>query len=146
MESMIGQIDLAARHLLSSSAENVDHLRQARSLFETGLVKVAVQSATEDDIASLEQIVQTMRERIKRKDFVVADMAFHKEIARISGNPIYIAISQAILEWMADYREEMLHFKTREKTLEEHERILACIRARDAAGAEDAMHEHLALA
>ena len=70
-------------------------------------------------------------------------MEFHSEIARISGNPIYVAISRAILEWMADYREDMLRFKGREMTVKEHEVILGFIKANDPSGAEKAMHDHL---
>lgn len=143
MYSMIGQIDLAARHLLSSSAKNVDHLRHARAFFETGLVKIAAQQASDADIASLEAIVAKMHKFRDSDDFILIDMEFHGEIARISGNPIYIAISRAILEWMADYRQEMLRFKERDQTLHEHETILACIKAHDSAGAERAMSDHL---
>jgi DNA-binding FadR family transcriptional regulator len=143
MDSMIGQIDLAARHLLSSSAENVDHLRQARALFETGLVKLAAEKASDEDVAALEAIVARMHAFRDSDDFILIDMAFHGEIARISGNPIYIAISRAILDWMADYRREMLRFKEREQTLREHESIVACIKARDPAAAERAMSDHL---
>lgn len=144
MFSMIGQIDLAARHLLSSSAKNVDHLRHARAFFESGLVKIAAQNASPADIASLEAIVQKMHRQRDSEDFILVDMEFHGEIARISGNPIYVAISRAILEWMADYRQELLRFKARDQTLAEHEEILAWIKKRDPAGAERAMQEHLA--
>lgn len=144
MHTMIGQIDLAARHLLSSSAKNVDHLRQARALFETGLVKIAAQSASSADIARLDAIVARMHKHHAGEEFIAVDMEFHSEIARISGNPIYEAISRAILEWMADYRQEMLRFKPRERTIAEHEEILRLIKLRDPAGAEQAMHDHLA--
>ena len=143
MNSMIGQIDLAARHLLSSSAKNVDHQRQARTFFETGLVKIAAQKATTADVARLEVVLEKMRKGLKTDEFIPADMEFHSEIARISGNPIYVAISRAILEWMADYREDMLRFKGREMTVKEHEAILGFIKANDPSGAEKAMHDHL---
>ena len=143
MNSMIGQIDLAARHLLSSSAKNVDHLRQARTFFETGLVKIAAQKATTADVARLEVVLEKIRKGLKTDEFIPADMEFHSEIARISGNPIYVAISRAILEWMADYREDMLRFKGREMTVKEHEVILGFIKANDPSGAEKAMHDHL---
>ncbi|EPJ84740.1 MULTISPECIES: transcriptional regulator NanR [Pseudomonas] len=143
MHSMIGQIDLAARHLLSSSASNVDHLRQARTFFETGLVKIAAQKASPADISRLEAIVANMHKLKDSPDFITIDMEFHGEIARISGNPIYSAISRAILEWMADYRQEMLRAKARELTIAEHEEILKFIKQGDASGAEQAMHDHL---
>jgi DNA-binding FadR family transcriptional regulator len=143
MDSMIGQIDLAARHLLSSSAENVDHLREARLFFETGLVKLAAQRASAEDIERLTEAFHLMRKNLDSEHFVPADMAFHNEIARISGNPIYVAVSRAILHWMADYRRDLLSYKTQRMTLDEHEKILERISAHDAAGAENMMHDHL---
>jgi DNA-binding FadR family transcriptional regulator len=143
MDSMIGQIDLAARQLLSSSAETVDYLRDARVFFETGLVKLAAQRASREDIERLEAAFSAMRSNLGSENFVPADMEFHNEIARISGNPIYIAVSRAILQWMADYRKDMLSFKNQPTTLDEHKRILDRITAHDPNGAEREMHFHL---
>jgi DNA-binding FadR family transcriptional regulator len=143
MNSMISQIDLAARHLLSSSSENVDHLREARLFFETGLVKLAARRASTGDVRRLKAAFSVMRKNLDSEHFIPADMEFHNEIARISGNPIYIAVSRAILHWMADYRMDMLSYKTQHTALDEHKRILDRIAAHDADGAEQTMYDHL---
>ncbi len=143
MNSMISQIDLAARHLLSSSTENVDHLREARLFFEMGLVKVAAQRASPEDIDRLNAAFFLMRKNLDSEQFIPADMDFHQEIARISGNPIYLAVSQAILHWMADYRMDMLSYKNQQTALAEHQRILDRISAHDPDGAEQTMYDHL---
>ena len=36
-------------------------------------------------------------------EFLQKDMAFHREIAAISGNAIYVALSQAMFEWLAEF-------------------------------------------
>lgn len=143
LASMFNQLDLPARHLLSESVQNIAHLHEARVFLETGLVKLAVERATPADLERLRAAFAAMRERAGSDDFFRADMAFHIEIARISGNPILLATSRATLQWMADFGRDMLRTRTQATTLDDHGRILERIVARDAAGAEQAMREHL---
>ena len=76
--------------------------------------------------------------------FIDADMEFHTSIARISGNPIYAAVSAAMLGWLKEYHTEMLIWTGKEKfTLAEHEKIIERIAAHDIAGAEREMVKHL---
>ena len=144
VDSMIGQIDLSARHLLSTSPQNVGHLHEARMFVESGLVKLAAERASAADIERLKEALANMRRKIDSDDFTAADMQFHIEIARISGNPIYVAMVRAALQWMADFRGDMLQQKGRRTTLKEHECIVDCVIQRDPAGAERALREHLA--
>ncbi|PHI31964.1 transcriptional regulator NanR [Budvicia aquatica] len=143
MHSMIEQIDVAARHMLSSSSKNIDHLLEARIFFESGLARMAAEKANAIDLTRLKVALKAMHDAVENDDFVMADMAFHQEVARISGNPIYLAVSQAVFQWMSDYRQEMLRFKTREVTLQEHENIYRSITERDPLAAEKAMCDHL---
>ena len=76
--------------------------------------------------------------------FISADMKFHTQIAAISGNPIYVAVSEAMLGWLKEYHTEMLIWTGKEKfTLAEHEEIIGRIEKQDADGAEKAMIKHL---
>ena len=76
--------------------------------------------------------------------FIGADMKFHTQIALISGNPIYVAVSEAMLGWLKEYHTEMLIWTGKEKyTLAEHEEIIGRIAAHDPEGAEKAMIKHL---
>lgn len=143
LDSVLNQIDLPARHLLSSSTQNVAHLHEARVFIEAGLVRLAAERATEPDLDGLRRAFAAMREKLDTEDFLVADMEFHLEIARISGNPIFVAGCRAILQWMADFGHEMLRSKGQRPTLDEHQRILERVVAHDPAGAEQAMRSHL---
>ena len=59
-------------------------------------------------------------------------MKFHTQIAGISGNPIYVAVSEAMLGWLKEYHTEMLIWTGKEKyTLAEHEEIIGRIAAHD---------------
>ena len=71
-------------------------------------------------------------------------MELHTQIAAISGNPIYVAVSEAMLGWLKEYHTEMLIWTGKEKyTLAEHEEIIGRIAAHDPEGAEEAMVKHL---
>jgi GntR family transcriptional regulator, sialic acid-inducible nan operon repressor len=71
-------------------------------------------------------------------------MKFHAQIAAISGNPIFEAVSEAMLSWLKEYHTELLIWSGKEKfTLSEHEEIIDRIEAGDSDGAEAAMTKHL---
>jgi DNA-binding FadR family transcriptional regulator len=143
--NMLGQIDRTARHLLISSPEALDHLKEARLMFEAGMVRAAAQKATAKEIAALEGCIGRLEEHVGAPaEFVRADIDFHIAIAAISGNPIYTAVSEAMLGWLAEFHQELLRVPGAEQvTIREHKRILKQIAAHDAPKAERAMREHL---
>jgi GntR family transcriptional regulator, sialic acid-inducible nan operon repressor len=134
-----------ARHLLTTSPETLENLKQARLMFEQAMVRLAVANASEEDIErlklSVEQLFGTPH---GTPEFIAADMQFHETIASISGNPLFAAISKAMLDWLQHFSIHIVHQPGRESiTLVEHEAILERIAARDEAGAVKAMHAHL---
>ncbi|MFC3285863.1 transcriptional regulator NanR [Litchfieldella rifensis] len=143
---MLAQIDLTAMHMLSSSPQSLEHLKEARAFFELGMVARAARVASDTDIASLEAVLERQRAELNRDTgaFIKADMAFHSTIAEITGNPIFVAVSHAMLNWLAHFHATVLHWKGNEHiTLEEHARILDAIRAHDEAAAIREMRSHL---
>lgn len=144
-QSLIRQVDVAAKIMLSGSSDSLEHLKSARIFFERGMVRDAAEKATAAEIEALEATLTRQRESLSDSGaFIDADMAFHTQIARISGNPIYTAVSEAMLGWLKEYHTEMLIWTGRENyTLTEHEEIIGCIRSRDPEAAEQAMIKHL---
>lgn len=137
--------DEIARLVLSAAPGNLEHLKSARQMFELGLVRVAAEKATAEDVADLRAIVERQRGHLDDPaHFVAEDMVFHSRIAKISGNPIIEAVSRAMLGWLFEYHKGLLHWSGKETvTLAEHERIVNLIEARDADGAVKEMAEHL---
>lgn len=142
---VLASVDDMARIVLSSGPEQVEHLKQARRMFECGLVRVAAENATAQDVRDLRELVGEQRARIGEAEaFVAADLAFHGRIAQISANPILAATSHAMLSWLLRYHGVLLHWSGKEKiTLQEHDQIVDLIAARDAEGAVAAMQAHL---
>ena len=144
-KSIFQQVDAAAHVMLSSSPTSLEHLKQARRFFERGMVREAAARATPADIARLRETLDSQRANLGDADaFIAADMRLHTRIAAISGNPLFEAVSEAMLGWLKQYHTEMLIWTGKENlTLLEHEDIIRCIASGDANAAERAMTKHL---
>ncbi|MGZ9719460.1 transcriptional regulator NanR [Rhizobium miluonense] len=144
-KSIFRQVDLTAKIMLSQSPASLEHLKSARIFFERGMTREAAAHATEKDIADLREIIELQRTWLGHpEEFISADMQFHTRIAQISGNPIFVALSEAMLIWLKAYQTDMLIWTGNEDfTLIEHEEILQRLAENDADGAEREMLKHL---
>ena len=142
---LIAQVAGGAQHLLRSQPDMLAHLKEARVFLETGLARLAAERATAADVVRLRQRLDEHRAAMVELDqFLLRDMAFHREIALISGNPIYPAIVEALFHWASEYYQTIVRAPGVESlTLAEHQRIVETIAAHDADGAALAMREHL---
>jgi GntR family transcriptional regulator, sialic acid-inducible nan operon repressor len=143
--SLMRQVDESARIMLSMSADSLEHLKAARIFFERGMAREAAEKATDEDLAGLRATLDEQRRLLGDADsFIAADMRFHTQIAAISRNPIFTAVSEAMLGWLKLYHGEMLIWTGKEKyTLAEHEEIISHLAANDPDAAEAAMVKHL---
>ncbi|MDT7838729.1 transcriptional regulator NanR [Aquabacterium sp. OR-4] len=142
---LIAQIAGGAQHLLRMQPDMLGHLKEARVFLEAGLARLAAERATPADVARLRQRLAEHRASLAALDqFLNRDMAFHREIAAVAGNPIFPAIVEALFNWASEYYRSIVRAPGAESlTLAEHERIVEAIAAHDAAGAEQAMRDHL---
>lgn len=144
-ESIFRQVDLPAKMMLSGSSDSLEHLKSARIFFERGMIREAAAKATPEHIAELNALLAKQKQSLGDADaFIEADMEFHQYIAQISGNPIFAAVSGAMLGWLKSYHTEMLIWTGRENfTLVEHAEIIRTIEQGNADLAEKAMIKHL---
>ncbi len=144
-KSIFQQVDTAAHMMLASSPTSLEHLKQARRFFERGMAREAASKATPTDIAALRATLEVQRANLgDPKAFIAADIQFHIRIASITRNPLFEAVSEAMLGWLNQYRTDMLIWTGREDlTLAEHEEILRCVASGDPDAAEQAMVKHL---
>lgn len=144
--SLVAQIADGAQHLLRASPGSLEHLKEARLFVETGLARLAAERATKPGLDALRDRLEAQRRvRPQAGRFLEADMAFHRQIAEMTGNPIFPAVIEAMFGWLSSsyYRSLVRAPGAESLTLAEHERILAAIAARDPLQAETAMREHL---
>ncbi|WBU52639.1 transcriptional regulator NanR [Paracoccus sp. SCSIO 75233] len=145
--TVLNHTDGLARLVLGLAPGNLDHLKQARQLFEVGMVRIAAAKASVDDIAELRDLVARQRAELDSGDatsFISADMAFHRKIASLRDNPIILSVSEAMLGWLFEYHVALLHrLGSEEVTLREHAKIVDHIEARDPDAAGEEMRRHL---
>lgn len=138
-------VSLTTSGILRSSSESLDELKEARLLFELQMVRLATQRASDAAIEQLELRYQAHTESLgNSEEFLKQDALFHREIAAMTGNTIFANLSQALIEWLAEFHQELVRLPGAENlTLSEHASIVKAIRSRDADAAETAMRIHL---
>lgn len=146
--TVLNQSDDVARLLLAAAPANLEHLKEARRMFELGIVRTAAAKATDDDIENLRELLREQEKHLQQsrdiKLFIEADMQFHTGIADMLGNPVITAVSGAMLGWLLEYHTSLLHWSGHEKiTLTEHNQIIDALAANDPDAAVDAMETHL---
>lgn len=141
----IDQVDEIAKLLLSMEPSNLAHLKQVRKILEAGTAEIAAKKCTATDVSELRDLIKEQRANISNdKAFIRADIAFHARIAKITGNPLLEAVTNAMLSWLFDYYRPVLHWSGREETtLLEHERIVDLLEKHDAEGTSRMIVDHL---
>ena len=139
------QVNDIAKLLLSTEPSNLENLKQFRKILEAGSVQIAAKNCDANSIAELRTLVEAQRSKLgQEKAFIEADIAFHVAIAKLTGNPLIQAVTQAMLYWLSAYYKPVLHWSGREDTtLLEHARIVDLLEAKDMPGAVKMMGDHL---
>lgn len=81
----------------------------------------------------------------RNEAFRELDGQFHREVASISGNPVLLAVSEALFRWLTHFHVDLAQRpRGLEKlTLAEHRAILDAIDAKKPSVAAKAMRDHL---
>lgn len=138
-------ISLTTSGILRNSARSLTDLKQARLLFEVQMVRMAAARATDADVARLRARLKEHHASLSDlSTFFHHDMLFHREIAAITGNTIYPALSEALMGWLSEFYTQLVRVPgTEQLTLSEHARILEAIADHDQDAAEAAMRDHV---
>ena len=141
---LIGSMGSSVRQMLAAP-DGPKQFQDARLFLETGLARHAARAATPADIERLAQALSDNAQAIGHRDrFIATDIAFHFLLAEISGNPIFVAVHDAISAWLLEQRVVTLESPGQERiAFEAHRAIYAAIEARDPDRAEAAMADHL---
>jgi DNA-binding FadR family transcriptional regulator len=143
-QTVLEQLAVTVHHVLTTSQQNLSHLKDARTFFEVGMTRMAAAQATPEQIAALRRSIEDMEAASAEfSTFMKHDIAFHKKIAETTGNPIFVGLSEALLQWLSRYHVGELRKVGREaRTLDEHRHIVDRIAAHDVEGAAAAMLVH----
>jgi DNA-binding FadR family transcriptional regulator len=125
-------------------------LLEVRRALEVHIASLAAQRATRSAVTSMELALESMRSAPSDSDAIhEADIRFHEALAAASGNQLMAFLIEAMesplhASRLQSLRGHLVRGGTVEDVIEQHERILERVRARDAKGAAAAMREHLA--
>jgi GntR family transcriptional regulator, transcriptional repressor for pyruvate dehydrogenase complex len=129
---------------MSPQIQDLEHIMDLRMVLEP---PVAARAAVRHHPVDLRRLanVQTQMEHAKDVGSVVElDIAFHREIAQATHNPLLLRLLEVTSEWMGPSRQAAVQRPRRyESSMQAHRRILAAITDRDESAAHDAMYEHL---
>ncbi|NDW54278.1 transcriptional regulator NanR [Aliiroseovarius sp. PrR006] len=130
---------------LLNKPQGVRHFNEARLLFECALARTAAETASNDDIEAMQGILDLSAQASANvAKFRKLDIAFHRHLAEIPNNPIYLAVHEALVEWVVVRRiVEGDREEFNKRSLEGHKAVLDAIRHRSPDDAEAAMRLHL---
>lgn len=131
--------------ITGSAMTRVDELVESRLVLECEIAAFAAARGTDGDVALIDAEVRRMRRGSAAAEVLMdADMKFHMGIAAAAHNQILLNAVQMIRSLMQQWMLVTLHVPgVGAKVCAQHEAILDCIRAKDTAGARDAMRSHL---
>ena len=144
LTQLLGSIS-AASGLFFRGTEGGAHMEQARLFLETSLARYAAQSATP---AQIGKMVAAIEKGDKALDdlpaFRIADVEFHRALAEVPGNPIFVALHDAFVGGLMmtrpGPRDVVSHNR---RSNDEHKGVVQAIIAHDAEAAVTILTKHL---
>ena len=120
-------------------------LFEARKVLEVGIVALAAQRITDQEIAGLEACLESAIEKIQDKEtFLQSDKKLHGLITSAARNPILASYMEAISRLGDASRHRTVSLPgVPYQTVEDHRKIVDALKARDPEAARLAMLDHL---
>ena len=145
-DTIIGELSGMAKDFLSHPG-GIAHFEQLRLFFESSLVRYAAEHASDEQVAKLEQALKINSQSLDDNAlFIRSDVEFHRVLAEIPGNPIFLAIHVALLDWLIAARPTVPEHELHEHnnvSYQQHIDIVDAIRRHDPDEADRALQTHL---
>ncbi|MFC4654035.1 transcriptional regulator NanR [Rheinheimera marina] len=143
-DTIISELSGMSKDFLAQP-NGLQYFDQLRKFFESSLVRYAAEYATDEQIAELEKALKLNQNAISNNPvFKKTDIYFHRVIASIPGNPLFLAIHQALVDWVIVSRPDPINTEELNmRSFEDHAAIVECIKKRDVEGADRALSQHV---
>ncbi|MFC3420022.1 FadR/GntR family transcriptional regulator [Salinicoccus hispanicus] len=129
------------RAMLALSINNVPAVIEARMSLELGLVTLAAEKITEEQLASLEETI-TAIENTEDGDYGAIDREFHRIIADSANNPVVSGMIDSLL--IAHQKtDSLIVIRERDITVEHHRAIYEALKSKDPVESFKQMYRHL---
>lgn len=128
--------------------QTFQHVFEVRLALELHTVTLAAARRSQADLEALERFIEEFRANLSNPEkSVAADLQFHVQIARSTGNPLFTLLLESFSGFV--YFVQQLSCKgrpgSREAALAAHVEIAEAIRQRDGERARAAMQSHLCI-
>lgn len=149
-EVVISNLSGLAKSFMANP-EGIHYFEQVREFLELSLVRYAAANASQEQINRLGEALRANKDAIgDHARFAKTDAFFHRVIAEIPENPIFVAMHQALVDWLLDSqrvtdRKNLSLEEFHREVARGHERIFNCIKTRDVEGSYQAVKDHLKL-
>ncbi|NOU97301.1 FCD domain-containing protein [Paenibacillus sp. LMG 31456] len=128
--------------MLALSAGDIPSVMEARMALELGLVTMAAEKITDNQLAALEALLQTMSS--SKEDYLDIDREFHRTIAYSANNPILEGSIDPLLSMFDETLNQIaLTDRDHAVTLQEHQNIFEALKKREPIAAYTSMYIHL---
>ncbi|WP_371189431.1 transcriptional regulator NanR [Thalassotalea maritima] len=143
-DTIISELSGLSKDFLAQP-NGLKYFDQLRTFFESSLVRYAAENATDEQIAELEQALERNKKALDNDNqFKKTDIYFHRVIASIPNNPIFVAVHQALVDWVIDSRPSTQNnLELNEKSYADHKAIFEAIKAHDVQAADKALTQHI---
>jgi GntR family transcriptional repressor for pyruvate dehydrogenase complex len=130
---------------LFQEKDNLMDIFAIRKFIEPQVAQLAAEKATPSEIRALEKIlVRQAKDLSDGIQFTKTDSEFHNLLTQIAKNRVLKRLLFAILDLLAQTRENFLQVQGRsQKSLKGHRKVLSAIKARNPVAARQAMRNHL---
>ena len=129
--------------LLRRSEGSLLHLVEVRRPLEAEIVELAARRATPEALAEAEAAIDAQEKASTLEARIEADLAFHRALAKATGNPVFVLLLDALAGLMRASRRTSLGKYGNRIPVEHHRAILEAVRRRDPAAARAGMLGHL---
>ena len=138
-------VDAFLSHLSLFDTQSFNHLLGLREVLELGAAELAAKQRTEDDLAAMKTLLDSMRGRITRNELVLEeDMGFHEVLVRAAHNPLLEYLYGCLTPFLVTVRERgELSEQAVIGCLTDHTAIYEAVRDQDAGLAIRLMQEHM---
>jgi len=137
-----------AERLLASGLQphrtELEHSAELRRVLEPEIARLAALRAGPEELRALEDVLDRAAGCDDPDRSVQLDVEFHVAVARLTGNPLLVTMSDLTTSWTVEARlYSHLEDRGRTASIAGHRRILDALASGDGAAAAAAMREHL---
>lgn len=131
--------------LFDTNRSSLLELFEAREVLETGIARLSAQRITEDELMTLEHVVEESSGCVDDPlAFLALDLRLHELIATACHNTLLIKMADSVAALARESRNRTTRIDAvRHRALEDHRALAKALRARDPDDAETAMKAHL---